>query len=246
MIVSHKHKFIFSKPRKVAGTSVQVALAKHCGPDDIITPEISYSEEVDGDSQYVDQSRNDKGFFNHMKPARIRAKVGNDVWNEYFKFTIVRNPWDVVVSRYFWNKKNVTPRKSPAEVVKEILQEPLNVDLYGKWFFAMKRELTTGDIRPDATFEEFLEKLPHNVSNEAYYFDKNGEQWNDFVIRYEHLDKDYKTVCEKIGIPYEELLGLKGSIRKKRDYRDMYTQQTRELIAKKFAKEIDFFGYTFD
>ena len=37
MIVSHKHKFIFFKTRKTAGSSIQVALANHCGPDDIIT-----------------------------------------------------------------------------------------------------------------------------------------------------------------------------------------------------------------
>ena len=37
MILSHKHKFVFVKNRKVAGTSVEVALSPHCGPDDILT-----------------------------------------------------------------------------------------------------------------------------------------------------------------------------------------------------------------
>ena len=31
MIISHRHKFIYLKARKVAGTSVEVALARHCG-----------------------------------------------------------------------------------------------------------------------------------------------------------------------------------------------------------------------
>src|SRR5271155_5861212 len=38
MILSHKFKFIFVKGKKVAGTSVEMALSTICGPDDIITP----------------------------------------------------------------------------------------------------------------------------------------------------------------------------------------------------------------
>jgi hypothetical protein len=38
MILSEKHKFVFIKGMKVAGTSVEMALARLCGPDDIVTP----------------------------------------------------------------------------------------------------------------------------------------------------------------------------------------------------------------
>jgi len=38
MIFSKKHKFLFLKGRKVAGTSFEVALSKICGAEDIITP----------------------------------------------------------------------------------------------------------------------------------------------------------------------------------------------------------------
>jgi hypothetical protein len=38
MIISHKHKFIFIKPQKSAGTSVELLLSRICGPDDVITP----------------------------------------------------------------------------------------------------------------------------------------------------------------------------------------------------------------
>ena len=38
MILSHKHRFIFIKGVKVAGTSAEIALSQMCGPDDVITP----------------------------------------------------------------------------------------------------------------------------------------------------------------------------------------------------------------
>jgi len=38
MIISHKHKFIYIKCRKTAGTSIEMSLSKLCGPQDIITP----------------------------------------------------------------------------------------------------------------------------------------------------------------------------------------------------------------
>ncbi len=38
MILSERHRFVFIKGRKVAGTSTEMALAALCGPDDIITP----------------------------------------------------------------------------------------------------------------------------------------------------------------------------------------------------------------
>src|SRR5207248_11726756 len=37
MSISHKHKFIFIKTVKAAGTSLEVFLSQHCGPDDVLT-----------------------------------------------------------------------------------------------------------------------------------------------------------------------------------------------------------------
>lgn len=246
MIVSHKYKYIFLKPRKVAGTSVQVALAKHCGDEDIVTPTSSYTKDVDA-TAYDDNARNFEGYFNHMRPWRLQQKLSAEEWDGYFKFSIVRNPWDMLVSRYFWNMRGLVPQMSPMEVIrKEIGRSPFNIDSWGKLFFAVKRELTGGRLKEDDTFEDFLKKLPHNVSNTSYYFDKKNNEICDFVIRFEHLDEDYKKLCEQVGVPYEPLPSLKTKTRKSRDYREFYTDETREWVAKEFAKEIEHFGYTFE
>ena len=46
MILSHRWRFIFIKGRKVAGTSVEMALSTLCGPEDIVTP-ITPRDEVE-------------------------------------------------------------------------------------------------------------------------------------------------------------------------------------------------------
>jgi len=38
MIISHKHKFIFIKTRKTAGTSIEIFLSQFCGKNDTLTP----------------------------------------------------------------------------------------------------------------------------------------------------------------------------------------------------------------
>ena len=104
MIISHKHKFIFLKTRKTAGSSIQVTLAKHCGKDDIITGQ--YRLGIDDNSHSAGLNM-DKFYTNHPHPELTTTKrfLGNELWNSYFSFAIIRNPYDIAVSRYHWDIK---------------------------------------------------------------------------------------------------------------------------------------------
>jgi hypothetical protein len=92
MIISHKYRFIFVKTLKTAGTSIEVFLSQHCGPDDVLTPILPHVE--------PHRPRNHEGYFNHVPAAAIRDRVGPDVWRTYFKFCVERNPWDKTLSHY--------------------------------------------------------------------------------------------------------------------------------------------------
>jgi Sulfotransferase family len=135
MIVSHKHKFIFIKTKKTAGTAIEAALSELCGPQDVITP---FREESEQDrkglspqnyriehplkpkrsflrkllmrpERYYHQS---VGFYEHMPAWRVRAYVGEEVWRSYFKFAFDRNPWERQVSWYLYKTKAKRPRPS--------------------------------------------------------------------------------------------------------------------------------------
>ena len=100
MIISYKHRFIFLKTRKTAGSSIQSSLSTVCGDEDIIVGD----DMVDGKNI----ERNIGAAFSrnpHVNLKQMRIAFTEEEWRSFFKFTFVRNPWDLVVSRYHWERK---------------------------------------------------------------------------------------------------------------------------------------------
>jgi hypothetical protein len=108
MILSHRHRFIYIRCRKTASTSMELALSRICGPDDVVT-RLPWPEDEALRRQIGGRGpQNHLGphgrmrFYNHMPAAEIRLLVGEDVWNGYYKWCVERNPWDKVVSDYYY------------------------------------------------------------------------------------------------------------------------------------------------
>ncbi len=106
MIISHRHRFIFIKTKKTAGTSLEIALSALCGPDDIITPISPRDEQLRRDLGFRGpqnyQLPDGRQFFNHASASAVRQVVGTGIWDNYFTFCFERNPWDKVISWYHW------------------------------------------------------------------------------------------------------------------------------------------------
>lgn len=180
MIVSHRHRFIFLKTAKTAGTSLEIALSSICGPRDIIT-EISRDDEATrsrlgyrgpqnhrvpwlklsprGLARIGVRGARPTWLFNHTTAGEIRAAVSSDVWRDYYKFTIVRNPWDRMVSLYFYMTRNQAP---PPSFHDYIVGNPARVLDNWRQYTLDGRPVMDSVIR----FEAFAETIA-SVSREA-------------------------------------------------------------------------------
>lgn len=222
-IVSHSHRFIYIKCRKVASSSLLVALGQHCSGDDIVT--------APGNKEgHGDFTRNEGGIFQtHMHPKDIRRLIGNDIWESYTKITVVRNPWDVGVSSLLWkyHRRHVRGREfSPG--FKEAL-EARSFDLNDEEFrFYMELTLET------------------NRRNSAYCFAPDGTPQADIYLRYETLQDDYNALCDQLKVPQSTLPKLKSKSRPEGlNYRDFYDDSLKQAVYDSAKPIVDYFNYTF-
>jgi hypothetical protein len=128
-------------------------------------------------------------------------------------------------------------------------------------------------LRTGMSFEAFVEYLVedpggrdeganrHWMSQHRFLCDSRGELRMDEVGKLETLREDFERIRLRLGIPELELpwwnhsrLGWHLSERKKREaetglrervYRRFYTPRTREMIAHRYARDIELFGYDF-
>ncbi|NKC01893.1 MAG: hypothetical protein GKR90_25805 [Pseudomonadales bacterium] len=96
MIVSHKYAFIFIKTEKTAGTALEVQLNSMLGPDDIATK--IFPREPGHKAQ--NDTVNGIELYNHCPATLVRDAIGPDLFNQYTKFCVEREPVDKCVS-YF-------------------------------------------------------------------------------------------------------------------------------------------------
>ncbi len=213
MIASHARSFIFLKTRKTAGTSVEIALSKVCGPGDVITRISPEDEELRARAggrgpQNFESPPLPRQAFNHMSARLARDVVGVQAWRAYYTFAIERNPWDAVVSLYYWKYKD--------------LPELPDFDHY--------------------VAQEWIEQLANN----RRMYRIRGKLAVDRVLRYERLADELDEVWAHLGLPgAPDLPRAKANARPAGDYRDLYTDASRERVGIVFADAIEAFDYTF-
>ena len=74
------------------------------------------------------------------------------------------------------------------------------------------------------------------------YFSHNDIHVNNILFT-EKLQQGFNNMCDEIGIPRQKLPHENKTNHK--HYTEYYDDETREMVAKKFARDIEYFGYKF-
>jgi hypothetical protein len=150
-----------------------------------------------------------KNFFEHGVIKGIE-------WQDLFKFAFVRNPYDRMVSAFFFNKKDSNDKS-----FKEFV-----FDMY------LNNDPVTASYNPMQYHPVYQ---PQSV-----YIVINGVVEVGFLGRSENIESDWKKVCNIIG-EKAELPHVNQS--KRKNWEDYYDKQTREWVHKIYKEDFINFGY---
>jgi len=85
----------------------------------------------------------------------------------------------------------------------------------------------------------------HFRSQHTFVTDEEGRLAVDFVGRYERLGEDWRRIGQRIGLPEIELPRLQA-VRVRRPCSAFYTAETRRIVADRYARDAQMFGYALD
>jgi hypothetical protein len=203
VMISDKYKCIFIHTERTGGTSIERSLLE-IGPDD--RPE----------------------FLPEMGPKHIvareaRDRFGAERWNKYFKFSIVRNPWDLVVSNYFfpwWHKAE---------------EEIVFKDWLLRWIYK----------------SEWNNTIKQSTVPQISAISIDGEIAMDYIIRYEKLEEQWLEVSSIINASpviennWNYRVKKYPYLKKRKEYPFYYDEESIEIVYNKYRKDIEYFGYKF-
>ena len=157
----------------------------------------------------------------HLMATEIIERIGAQAWEDAYKFTVVRNPWDKVVSHYEYRRK------------KDKTGIATNNIPFDSW---VRR--TYGEDKDPVLYNN-----PRSFQPQVDWLkDADGVVSMDYIIRFESINEGFEHVRQAIGLD-AELPHLNASQRA--GYHAYYDDESRVIVAKWFREDIEAFGYEF-
>jgi len=170
MLISDSHKFIFVHIRKAAGSSIRDILTPISNPipKDVVSKIKSKILKIETNYQKFT-------FGGHSPILQGKNIIPKELYEDYFKFAIVRNPYTRLVSEYEYIK-GLQDHGRHKKVTKMSFHQYISYQ--SKRFDAHQINMLT---------------------------DKNGTLQMDFIGKLENINEDWNYISNKLKIPNAEL-----------------------------------------
>ena len=256
-LVNHEHRFVYCPIFRSMSTTLARAILKVAG----------LHEKHGHSKKNYDCKVHEHIYACSRIECNFKTNVGqtlkilND--DSYFKFTVVRNPWSRLVSSYLGklvNAKNYWAESYDKIAMQIIAENNLSPNKGRSVTFRhfAEHEVRKSDMemndhwRPQVCFIDghkfdFIAKF-ENIQNDIDYINNRlGLKFDiDFcknTVRYTknatHQNKYFCDCCA------DELLMVKKYCGGYPDYRQFYPPELKELVARRYACDIDAFEYKF-
>jgi len=146
-------------------------------------------------------------------------------YSDYFVFANIRNPYERAVSSWMYLQRDF------------LFERQFTKGLSLKDTF---KNLPKSNGKQDMSNHDYIHITQQQVDS---LLDDKGKLITDMLIRFENLQEDFNIVCDKTGIPRQKLPHINKTERK--HYAEYYDDETKQIVAEKYAKDIEYFGYKF-
>ena len=158
----------------------------------------------------------------HLNWVRFSKVDRLNLRENYFTFGFVRNPWDWQVSLYFYMLRD------KGHFQHKMIKQMKDFDEYIRWRVEKEVRFQYCFFSEDGTIDtpikvDFIGKL-ENFNQDMEIIKSKIKEKSNFEISYnvQHLNKTNH-----------------------KNYREYYTEETKELVRKAFSKDIEYFNYEF-
>ena len=216
-----EHKWIFIAIPKTGTTSIRTQL-RQIGEPLIPNPHLNILQVRDAIGIFFLKKNLATNRSFPSVEVRTYSQIENDsasFFSNAFKFSSVRNPWERAVSLFF-RKEGVQDQKN------------LSFDQF------IENHLYASDTCVHPTLHK---------NQLDWICDDNGKILLDYVFKLENFSNAIEDIFERTNglIRLENTVANKNESSKSSEYRNLYSEKTKKMIAKRFEKDIDTFQFTF-
>jgi hypothetical protein len=144
----------------------------------------------------------------------------------YFKFTIVRNPWDRLVSAYHFLKRGGFHEADRAWADTELCAYDNFDDFVRRW-----------------VNDKNVWKWPHFRPQYHYITDRYNKISLDFIGMVENIESDFAYIAERVGVAH---VLPRNNTGEHLHFSAYYSELTKKIVANVYQRDIALLGYSFD